>query len=117
MSALLGNQKIIFLIFFVWNSAPWTLSTLPTVATSLLRGDAKAIKYSRMFNSFGDALWPALWLIPLVDEVSPRGRRDDMPPRRWQFDGGKNRGGSIRVRSPHISGGRWWLSCRQPACL
>jgi len=42
-------------------------------------------------------------------------------PRRWQFDGGKNRGGSTsvrgRVRSPHISGGRRWLSCRQPACL
>ena len=32
----------------------------------------------------------------------------------------KNRGGSTsvrgRVRSPHISGGRLWLSCRQPAC-
>jgi len=40
-------------------------------------------------------------------------------PRRWQFDP-KNRGGSTsvrgRVRSPHISGGRLWLSCRQPAC-
>ena len=38
------------------------------------------------------------------------------PPRRWQFDGGKNRGGSTsvrgRIRSPHISGGRRWLSCR-----
>jgi len=49
------------------------------------------------------------------------GRRDDMPPRRWQFDGGKNRGGSTSVRgpvrSPHISGGRRWLSCRQPVCL
>ena len=33
----------------------------------------------------------------------------------------KNRGGSTsvrgQVRSPHISGGRRWLSCRQPACL
>ena len=33
----------------------------------------------------------------------------------------KNRGGSTsvrgRVRSPHISAGRRWLSCRQPACL
>ena len=42
-------------------------------------------------------------------------------PRRWQFDSGKNRGGSTsvrrRVRSPHICGGRRWLSCRQPACL
>jgi len=42
-------------------------------------------------------------------------------PRRWQFDGGKNRGGSTpvrgRVRSPHISGGRRRLSCRQPARL
>jgi len=55
------------------------------------------------------------------NKVSSRGRRNDMPPRRWQFDGGKNRGGSTsvrgRVRSAHISGGRWWLSCRQPACL
>ena len=54
--------------------------------------------------------------------VSPRNRRDDMrPPRRWQFDNGKNRGWSTsvrgRVRSPHISGGRRWLSCRPPACL
>ena len=35
--------------------------------------------------------------------------------------GSQNRGGSTpvrgRVRSPHISGGRRWLSCRQPACL
>jgi len=33
----------------------------------------------------------------------------------------KNRGGSTsirgRVHSPHISGDRWWLSCRQPTCL
>ena len=33
----------------------------------------------------------------------------------------KNRGGSTsvrgRVRSPHVSGNRRWLSCRQPACL
>ena len=33
----------------------------------------------------------------------------------------KNRGGSTSIRgqvhSPHISGGRWWLSCRQPICL
>jgi len=44
-----------------------------------------------------------------------------MPLRRWQFDGGKNRGGYTsvrgRVRSPHILGDRRWLSCRQPACL
>jgi len=36
-------------------------------------------------------------------------------------DGSSARGGSTsvrgRVRSPHISGGRRWLSCRQPACL
>ena len=34
--------------------------------------------------------------------------------------GSKNRGGSTSVRgrvlSPHISSGRRWLSCRQPAC-
>jgi len=39
----------------------------------------------------------------------------------WQFDGGKNRGRCTsvrgRVRSPHFSGGRRCLSCRQPACL
>ena len=43
--------------------------------------------------------------------------RDDMPP----ADGSSTRGGSTsvrgRVRSPHISGGRRWLSYRQPACL
>jgi len=36
-------------------------------------------------------------------------------------DGSSTRGGSTsvrgRVRSPHISGGRPWLSCRRPACL
>ena len=41
-------------------------------------------------------------------------------PRRWQFDGGTNLGGSTsvrgRIRSPHISDDRRWLSCRQPAC-
>jgi len=63
-------------------------------------------------------------LLANSNKLSPRGRRDDMAgyaSRRWQFDGGKNRGGSTsvrgRFRSPHISGGRQWLSCRQPACL
>ena len=61
------------------------------------------------------------------NKVSPRERRDDMPPlmavRRWHIVSLpiKNRGGSTsvrgRVRSPHISGSRRWLSCRQPACL
>ena len=50
-------------------------------------------------------------------KLSPRGRRDDMPP----ADGSSTRGGSTsvrgRVRSPHTSGGGRWLSCRQPACL
>ena len=45
------------------------------------------------------------------DKVSPRGQRDDMPPPVPVQS--KNRGGSTsvrgRVRSPHISGGRWWL--------
>ena len=65
----------------------------------------------------------------VTNKVSPRGWRDDMLPRRRQFDGGisfrrksghrgsKNRGGSTsvrgRVRSPHFSGGRRWLICRQ----
>jgi len=43
-----------------------------------------------------------------LNKVSPRGRRDDMPPsmavRRWQ----KSRRIYVRPR---------WLSCRQPACL
>jgi len=42
-------------------------------------------------------------------------------PRRWQFDGGKNRSGSTsvrgRVRSLHIPDGRRRLSCRQLARL
>ena len=42
-------------------------------------------------------------------------------PDRWQLDSGKNRGGSTsvcgQVRSPRISAGWRWLSCRQPACL
>jgi len=48
-------------------------------------------------------------------------RRYAPPPCWWQFDAGKTRGGSTSVRgrvySPHISGGRRWLNCRQPACL
>ena len=48
--------------------------------------------------------------------IAPGPARRYAPPRRRQFDGGKNRGGSTsvrgRVRSPHISGGRRWLSCR-----
>jgi len=95
-----------------------------------------------------------------INEVSPRGRRNDMPPpmvvRQWHIacvflflyfffvyaaieifrwikliiisfrrqsghHGFKNRGGSTsvrgRVRSPRISGGRRWLSCRQSACI
>jgi len=53
------------------------------------------------------------------NKVSPRGRRDDMPP----ADGSsvqKSRRIYVRPRtgrSPHISAGRRWLSCRQPACL
>jgi len=41
--------------------------------------------------------------------VAPRAARRYAPSPQWQFDGGKNRGGSMsargRVRSPHISGG------------
>ena len=58
---------------------------------------------------------------PLTPTRYRLGDGETIFPRRWQFDGGKNRGGSTsvrkRVRSPHISGGRRWLSCRQPACL
>ena len=59
-----------------------------------------------------------------IDEEQRQRRRGGETicrPRRWQFDGGKNRGGSTsvrgRVRSPHISSGWRLLSCRQPACL
>jgi len=52
-----------------------------------------------------------------VTKLSPRGRRDDMP----SADASSTRDGFTsvrgRVRSPHTSGGRRWLSCRQPACL
>jgi len=55
------------------------------------------------------------------NKASPRGRRDDMLPDDGSSTVAKNRGGSTsvrgRVRSPHISGGRRWLRCRQPACL
>ena len=48
------------------------------------------------------------------------GGGETLCPRQWQFDGGKNCGGFTsvrgRFRSPHISGGRRWLSYRQPAC-
>ena len=58
-----------------------------------------------------------------IDEEQRQRRRggETICPRRWQFDGGKNRGGSTsvrgRVRSPHISSGWRLLNCRQPACL
>ena len=45
------------------------------------------------------------------DSISPHrpGDGETICPRRWQFDGGKNRGGSTsvrrRLRSPHIGGG------------
>ena len=42
----------------------------------------------------------------------PRGGRDDMRPP-WQ----KSRRIYGRLRCPHISDGRRWRSCRQPACL
>jgi len=77
-----------------------------------------------------------LFVCPCSKKVSPRERRDDMPPpmavRRRHIvsppirpsvsvHGSKNRCGSTSVRgpirSPHISDGRRWLSCRQPACL
>jgi len=52
--------------------------------------------------------------------IAPRAARR-YAPRRRQINGGKNRGGSTsvrgRIRSPHISGCRRWLNCRQPACL
>jgi len=67
----------------------------------------------------------------------PGGNETICSPCQWQFDGGisfsppvrpsasvhgsKNRNGSTsvrgRVHSPHISVGRRWPSCRQPACL
>ena len=53
------------------------------------------------------------------NKASPWGWRDNIPPSMAVRS--KNYGGSTpvrgRVRSPHISGGRRWLSCRQPACL
>jgi len=52
-----------------------------------------------------------------ITKVLPAERRDDMHPpmvvQRWQ----KSTSVHGHVCSPHISGGRRWLSCRQPACL
>ena len=59
----------------------------------------------------------------------PEGRRDDMPPpTAYRYAANqaicvspriqKSRRIYVRPRTgPHISGGRRWLSCRQPACL
>jgi len=59
---------------------------------------------------------PAVFL--LCKQAIAPGATRRYAPRGWRS---KNRGGSTsvrgRVRSPHISGGRRWLSCRQPACL
>ena len=58
---------------------------------------------------------------PAIETRYRTGARGDTispPPMTVRF---KNRGGSTsvrgRVRSPHMSGSRRWLSCRQPACL
>ena len=52
-------------------------------------------------------------------DIAPGAARPYAPPRTAVRS--KNRGGSTsvsgQVRSPHISGGRRWLSCRQPAYL
>ena len=49
--------------------------------------------------------------------IAPEQRDDISPPMAVRSE---NRGGSTSVRgrvcSPHISGGRRWLSCRRPAC-
>ena len=64
--------------------------------------------------------------IPPPPHICPRPNTRHRPPRGRETicpaaDGSSARGGSTsvrgRVRSPHISGGRRWLSCRQPACL
>jgi len=60
-------------------------------------------------------------LLSSVNKLSPRGRRDDMPSANSPRIQKSRRiyvcvDGSA-LRSPHISGGRRWLSCRQPACL
>jgi len=80
-----------------------------------------------------ETLHQFLAVIVIARYRPPGGRGEMICPRRWQFGGGisfrrhsghhasKNRGGSTsargQVRSPHISGGRQWLSYRQPACL
>ena len=54
-------------------------------------------------------------LLNQIRQVSPRGRRlrDDKPP---AADGSSIQK-SRRISPSAISGGRRWLSCRQPACL
>jgi len=58
-----------------------------------------------------------LFSVASENKVSPRGRRDDMPSADGSSTLAKIAADLRRVRSPHISGGRRWLSCRQPACL
>ena len=45
----------------------------------------------------------------LIQGIAPR-RRDDMPPHRWQFDGGKNRRIYVRPRTGPQSAHLWWPS-------
>ena len=78
----------------------------------LIRFTCFAVFLLRLFNFC--LLYSFIYfLLPykMVKQVIARERPDDdMPPRRWQFDGGRNRSGSTsvrgRVRSPHVSGGR-----------
>ena len=59
---------------------------------------------------------------PKTNKVSTPGSGETICPQPMAVRS-KNRGRSTRtsvrgpVRSPHISGGRRWLSCRRPACL
>jgi len=72
----------------------------------------------RYFSLIFDKTFDALKRASNNKLSSPGGETICPPPMALRSN---NRGGSTsvrgRVRSPHISGGRRWLSCRQPACI
>jgi len=113
-------------IFSRSTMSAWTSSTLNALHTA---SEQQSCRSCRTVNTVDHCRF---------NKVSPRGRRDDIPQpmavrrRHYRFAANqafrvspwiKNRGGFTctslhgRVRSPHISGGRRWLCCRQPACL
>ena len=88
-----------------------------TDAAEIGQGSWGSQEYFRQLKSYTYKKWTKC---TSITRYHPGGGeticRKPMAVRRWQ-----NRSGSTsvrgRVRSPRISGGWRWLSCRQPACL